>query len=479
MSIPRKIAYNVVISSISKVASTALALVGIGMIARYLGQDGFGMYATALAFFSFFGALGDWGIYQSFTRDISRPGADEASIVSRVAGLRIVVSSAILAIAPLIAYFSPYDKELKYAIFITALAFFFSSFYQFIIGFFQKKLIMDKVALAEFLGKIVQVGTVYLGVKFQFGLAFITSSILFNMIFVLMFLIIITQKYVHFKIIFDRTFMKTFLISTAPIGLATLVAFIYGKADTIILSLLKSSQEVGIYGAAFKIIENVTFFPAMIVGLTMPLFSHSIIADRLKFQRMVNKNFKVFLVLVMPLIVGTLFLADGIIRIVTGPGFEQSATVLRIVIFSLGLIFFGHLSNSVLISAGLQKYMLRVFIFCALFSIVGNFLFVPRFSFLATAWINVITELLVVILTGYFAIKKLGLKIDLKKVPRILLASILMAGFLKLFSNWNFFLLLLASPIVYFVVLTILKVFSKDEIFSLIKKEPIAESIEI
>ena len=73
MSTPRKIAYNVVFSAAAKMAGTVLALVGIGFITRYLGKDGFGDYSTVLAFFFFFGALADLGLYSISTREISRP----------------------------------------------------------------------------------------------------------------------------------------------------------------------------------------------------------------------------------------------------------------------------------------------------------------------------------------------------------------------------------------------------------------------
>ena len=54
MVIARKIAYNVLVSSISKILATVLALVSIGLITRYLGKDGFGNYSTVIAFFAFF-----------------------------------------------------------------------------------------------------------------------------------------------------------------------------------------------------------------------------------------------------------------------------------------------------------------------------------------------------------------------------------------------------------------------------------------
>ena len=88
MSTPRKIAYNVVFSATAKMVGTVLALVGIGFITRYLGAGGFGDYSTVLAFFFFFGALADLGLYSISTREISRPGSNEKEILGNVFAIR-------------------------------------------------------------------------------------------------------------------------------------------------------------------------------------------------------------------------------------------------------------------------------------------------------------------------------------------------------------------------------------------------------
>ena len=50
----RKIAYNSVISAGARIIGLALSLIIIGLLTRYLGQDGFGYYSTVLAFLFFF-----------------------------------------------------------------------------------------------------------------------------------------------------------------------------------------------------------------------------------------------------------------------------------------------------------------------------------------------------------------------------------------------------------------------------------------
>lgn len=45
----------------------------------------------------------------------------------------------------------------------------------------------------------------------------------------------------------------------------------YLKTDTLILSLIKSPEEVGLYGAAYRIIDVPTTLPYMFAGIILPI----------------------------------------------------------------------------------------------------------------------------------------------------------------------------------------------------------------
>lgn len=471
MVIARKIAYNVVISSVSKVLSTILALVAIGFITRYLGREGFGNYATVLAFLSFFAAISDLGLYYIVTREISRAGADEEKILGNIFSIRLLSSLAMFLLSPIIIFFFSYPKEVNEGIIIVAASLLFSSGYQILNGVFQKNLAMDRVAIAELIGKIIQVAVVILAVKANLSFAWIISSLLLNMIVSFGIVFFLAKKYVRIHLRFDFDYWKIFLKESIPMGIATMITFAYFKMDTILLSVMKSSADVGIYNAAYKVLENITFFPAMIAGLVMPIMAHTIFTNRERFEDISNKTFKVFIVLVVPLVVGTLFLADDVIKLIGGAGFVESGQVLRILVFALAFIFFGQFFNTLLIVGNLQKRLMWTLGIAAIINIVLNLIFIPRFSYLAAAYISVITEFAVVVLTAYMSVKKLKYTPKIEKLPRIILAGVLMAIFLYLFKELNFFILAILSSAVYFILLWLFKAIETAEIISLISKK--------
>ena len=472
MAVARKIAYNVFFNATAKILATILALVSIGFITRYLGRDGFGDYATVLAFFSFFGSLADLGLYSVATREISRVGADEKKIMGNVFSLRLTSAIIVFLFSPLV-FLLPYSHDLKIGIIIAAASFVFSSAYSVLNGIFQKYLAMDKVAITELIGKVIQMGIIILAVKLDLGFSMIIFSLLVYMIFNFIIVLILSRRYVKFKFEIDFDYWKKFVKESLPMGIAVVITFLYFKTDTIMLSMMKSSSDVGIYNAAYKVIENITFFPAMMIGLILPLTARYIFTDRDKFHNISDKTFKFFVILIIPIIVGALFLSDGIIRLIGGGGFAESANVLRIIIFSLAFIFFGSFFNNILLAGNLQKKLMIALGFCAVFNISLNFYLIPRYSYIGASYTSVFTEMLVAIFGFYLSRKYLKYTPRVGNIGGMFASGIAMALFLFIFQGFNFFAIALGSTAIYLIFLYITRAISQDEVKSLFNREEV------
>lgn len=466
MALASRIAYNVVFNAIAKILSTALALVAIGFITRHLGKDGFGDYATMLAFFSFFNAIGDLGLQSVTAREISREGADESTLLSKVLTLRILISLSVLLLSPILVIFLPYSTDLKIGIVIAAAAFVFSSVSMTLNGIFQKHLAMDKVATIELCGKLVQLSIIILAVRENLGFTAFVLALFAYMAFNALTVFWYSRRYFTFSFHFDQKYWWQFLKQSLPLGIAAIVGFAYFKADTIILSFLRSSAEVGIYNVAYKVIENLIFFPAMVAGLVLPLMSRFIFTDRAKFDLIANKTFKVFLVLVVPLVIGVFFLAPQIVSIVGGSSFFESVAVLRILIFALAFIFFGQFFNIILVVGNLQGKLMQALIAAAVINIASNLILIPKFSYIGAAFTSVATEMIVVTLACMLVFKHTHYRPKVTHLGSILFSGTLMGLYLNFFPNLHLAILILGSIAIYLGSLWMTDAIEKEEILS-------------
>lgn len=465
MAVARKIAYNVVLNSVFKVFSTVvLSLYSIRLITEYLGPEGFGKYATVLAFFAFFTAIVDLGLAPLTAREISKEGANEKHILGRVLALRLLSSAVLLLFAPFILLIFDYEADLKIGIVIAAVAVLFSSSSLLLNGIFQKNLAMDRVAFVEFFGKLLQVILVTLIVRNDWGFLAIASTLLAALAFNALAVFWFSRSFVRFSLKVDVPFWKSFLLEASPLAATALITFAYFKLDTIILSVLQSNSDVGIYNVAYKIMENLIFFPAMLAGLILPLLSRTLTTNRVLFEDIVDKTFKVFLLIVLPLVMGVWVLAPEIIAIVSGAGFDESVRVLRILVFALGCIFFGHYFNMILVVSGAQKKLMKALLVAAVVNISLNVIFIPQYSYMAAATISLITECLVVILTGTLAFREIRFRPSFKPLVRIGLATLLMAVTMYYFDRYSFVIAGLTGAVAYVFGLWLTRVVTYQEI---------------
>jgi O-antigen/teichoic acid export membrane protein len=286
---------------------------------------------------------------------------------------------------------------------------------------------------------------------------------------------VLSMRYIKIRLRFEFSYWKKFLKESYPLGIAAVITFVYFKMDTILLSILRSSSDVGIYNAAYKVIENVSFFPSMIVGLVFPIIAQNVFSNRERFKEISDKTFKVFVLVVVPLVIGTMFLADGIVKLIGGSLFVDSAWVLRILVFALAFIFFSSFFNAILIAGNHQKKLMKVLFIAAIINVGANLIFIPMYSYYAAAAISVLTELFAAIVAFWIVAKELKYFPTLEKVGGIVSSGLIMAIFMFSFQRLNFILLAVSGVLIYAFSLWIFKAVRTEEITSIIRKKGVEE----
>lgn len=477
MTIVKKIAYNTFVSTGARIIGVALSLIGIGFITRYLGQEGFGSYSLILVFVSVFDVLADFGLYSLMTREISKPGADEKKVASNIFTIRIFTLLIFLAIAVVSVWFFPYPLKIKTGVAVMSLSCFFLSACQVLMGIFQKHLRTDKPSIAEILGRFFQLLLIVFVVHFDLGFLFVLIASLFSSVVIFLLSFIFSRKYIIVSFAFDFSYWKKIIREAIPIAISVILTLVYFKIDSIFLSLNFINRfspsplsDVGIYGIAYKVLEGLIFFPAMFVGLIMPLLSGSAVSDKEQFKKIFQKTLNILIIFVVPLIVGILILAIPIIKLIGGNNFIESAPVLRILSFAVGLIFLGSLFGNSIIALNRQKVGAWIYFGGMIFNIVTNLIFIPKYRYLGAAGTTVATEFLVTFLMIVLIYKTIHYFPSFRIVFKALIGGIAMGVFIWFFRGWNLFLLVGLGIAIYFGVLYFIKGIKKEEILLLIKK---------
>ncbi|MEI6835297.1 MAG: flippase [Candidatus Falkowbacteria bacterium] len=478
MNLSSKIAYNTIIQFIGKIISTVLGLISLAMMTRYLGQSGFGSYTTIITFISFFAIIADLGLTLVTVQMISRPGADEKKSLNNLFGLRLISIIIFLGLAPVVAIFLPYSAAIKTGILVAALSFLFPALNQVIIGLFQKRLRMDKAVIAETIGRIILVIGIWLVLLSDRGLNGVlwASVIAAALNFIISYLLAADDFFI--KPTFDLKIWQEIITKSWPLAVTIVLNLLYLKTDTLILSLIKSPEEVGLYGAAYRIIDVLTTLPFMFAGIILPILTASWFEEKkIYFNSVLQKSFDLMAIFSLPIIAGTLVLARPIIVLVAGQEFAGSGLILKILIFALVAIFLGCMFAHGVIAINRQRKMIGAYIFVSITSLVFYLIFIPRFSYYGAAAVTIYSEAAIAFLSAYVVWRYTRFIPNLKIVGRAAMAAIIMwLGLLIIPESFYYTWLGLItsgglSIILYLIVLYLIKGLTKDDLKILLNKK--------
>lgn len=469
MSYTQKIAHNTIIQLAGKMLGLIFSILTLGLITRYLGPTGYGYYTTTLAFLQVFGILIDFGLQMITVQIISDPKFDESKIFSNIFTLRLT-TSLIFFLAPLVALFFPYPNIVKVGIAINALTYFFIAQSTVLVGLFQKHLRMGKVALADLANKALYFALVIIGLYFKKNLLWL---LFFGMItngIYLVILVYFANTLTKIKLLFEKDAWILILSRSWPIALTIALNLIYFKADTIILSLFRTQEEVGIYGASYKILEVLIGLSYLFLGLLLPLMTQSFAQKEFqRFRRVMQNGFDVMAIISIPMIFGTLVIGKKIMVIVAGSQYEASGSILQILILATAAVFIAAVFGYGIVAINEQKRMIVFYAINAALSLTAYIYFIPIYSYWAAAWITVLSEIFILFSSLYILYKNTQFLPNPSILIKSLVASIAMCVPLYMFNSLPVIINAVIALSAYMAALYLVKGVSKETLVEIIK----------
>lgn len=438
MSTEKRIAKNTLYLALGKVLSTGLGVLTIALLLRYLSVDDYGRYTTVLAFILLFGTFVDFGLNLTTTQDISLPGIDVPRTLSAIFTLRLLVNIILVLLLPVILLAFPYEQTVKDAILISSVLFFTFSLFQVLASYFQMMLEAGKVAFAELAGRAVLLLTTMLAIYFGFSFIEIMLTIVASSLVQLWALLRFTSRAIRLTLTIDRAIWGRIISKTWPIALSVIFTAIYFKGDAIILSLARPYQDVGIYGAAYKILEVLITLPILFMGLVLPHLARQFSqGDTGGFNETIQKAWDALAVVTIPLVVGTLILAEPIMGLIAGAGYEPAANVLRILIVAAGFIFLGSLFAHAVVAIGKQRAMVKYYALAAALSVALYIIYIPTYTYYAAAGVTVLSEGLIALAASVMVWRRAPFRLSMRGFAASLGSSVVMGFVLYALSGLN------------------------------------------
>jgi O-antigen/teichoic acid export membrane protein len=360
-------------------------------LARILGVANFGILEFAGSILTYLLLIADFGLELWGTREASN-SADLPALAARVVPLRLLLASVSFALLLALLPLFPRYPSLRAILILYGLTLFAQalSLKWALMG--QQN--MSAVARGLALGQLMFAAAVVMFIHSPAGLLWVpvfrlVSDLAITIYFALWF------RRMHGRLPprMNLQGMGFILKPAFTIGFSLAMGLLNYNFDAVLLGFLRGATFVAWYNAAYKLLMvgvgvAITYF----VGL-FPSLSRLYVEDREGLRLVVRRTTGLWLVFVVPMVVGGTFLADPVIRLLYGSAYANSVVPFRILLWSAAFVVLRWVYMDSLRATGHQALDLRCAITSASLNVTLNILLIPRFGMIGAASATVFADL--------------------------------------------------------------------------------------
>lgn len=399
MSIKISVAKNTFFQLIAKFGTSATTLLLTIIISRLLGTEIFADYTVVVTYVTLFFILADFGVNAIVVKDFSQRPSSVKDNYTKLISFRMFTGLLIMFVALTLLRFMPYEDNVKQAIIITVPILLFQSMYKAPSVIFQSFLKYKYFAISSVLGSLTVLLSVILLINLtNVDVIILSACLSFGYLITLIFGLFFTRKYISLSTkIFDLKYWKYIFLDALPLGIGLFFNTIMIQADRFLLSILVPPIYLAIYSIAYRIFEFVIVIPTYFMNSVYPILSSKILSDQAEYKRLVSKTIK-YLFLGATL---TTLLITPISKYIIGfiwPGELSLAYIpLNILVTGSVLFFISAPLSWIVLLEGKQRSLPYIYGIAMLINIMLNIIFIPKYNYVASSVITVITELMVLI----------------------------------------------------------------------------------
>lgn len=187
---------------------------------------------------------------------------------------------------------------------------------------------------------------------------------------------------------------KKIIYKSSIFVLISFFAGLYTKVDVFLLTHFKGVADVGIYSSGYKFFEAFMFIAASYNITSTPVFAKMLKAGKSHLLRRMRKDFEYLLLIGVLVALAVIIILPIILPYLFKQSYLAAIPVSRIVILSLPFVLLTSIFFNALYVLKKAHWVLYLFIFQSSVNIILNYIYIPRYSYVASAWITVLCEVL-------------------------------------------------------------------------------------
>lgn len=409
-----RIATNTGVQAFGAVLASLLGFATFVAITRGLGVDAFGDLTAAAVYLFIVTVIADVGFSGAVLREVSASPAELERVMRASVPLRALISAGAVALSAVVALAAPFNDRMTAAILIGTVGAFFTLMNFAVLPVLQLELRMHWAVVANLAGRIVTLaltlGALAAGLGFN-GVVAATSAGL-----AVTFLVdyAVVARLVSLRPVVDLAYWRSLSTGSVELGLSGAIGHIYFRVDALLVAVLRTPREVGLYGAAYKLIELAESLASFLPASVFPALTRYVAESDARMRPLVQRAFDLLLAMAAPLTVLMLAFPTEIISLTAGDDFAAAAPAVQILAPYVLFSFVGQLLWRMLLASHRDRALLLIAVAILTLNVALNLALIPIYGYKAAALTSVASQVVASVLTAVVVKRTLGFLPDLR-----------------------------------------------------------------
>jgi O-antigen/teichoic acid export membrane protein len=407
VSSARTIARNTSVQAVADVFGKVASLAFYVVMARELGQEGFGDFTFALSLALMTTVFAGFGVDQVIARTVSREATGAPRLLTDALTVKVGFGLAGIALALVVAFAGGYDADVTLAVAILAVAAVTELVTKIFHATFQGLDDMRPVAVAfliqRYFTAVVGIGLLVAGAGVvAMALVYLLGALLAQLFIAAR----LAGRSIRPEARMSPAGARALVRGSLALGITLILNTALFRVDATLLSLMEGNADVGVYGAAYRLLESTLFLSYAFVSALLPTLAR---LSGPALQEAYAVGMKLVATALLPL--GTVFVvfAEPIIELLYSDEYAAAVGTMRLLGAAAALYGVAYLSSYVLIA---QSRYLGVLPWATggvlVVNVVLNLILIPRYSYDGAAAVTSISEALLAVVFVVYARRVAG-----------------------------------------------------------------------
>jgi len=441
-----------------------------------VGPTEYGVFFSLFNLCYLFQIINDLGINNYNNISVAKDEKFLSQNISKILGLKIVLSIIFFSIICLVAICINYPEEYYPLLYLLAINQILVSFILYFrtnvsgLGYYKWDSvvsILDKFILIILLSYLLWF---YSSSIESFNIAwFIYAQMVSLIITLLVVVILLISKVKPTSFSFIPSFDTSLLKNSLPFALVILIMSAYSRIDGVMLEriLVDGKQEAGIYAASYRILDALNIIGFLFAGLLLPMFS-KLVASGEDTKPTLVLSFKLLIAISISVALYCNFFGNQLmLTLYPDQPIDYYSLILKFLTWGFLGIATTHIFGTLLTASHSLKKMNIVFALGLLINVLLNWYFIPIHKAIAAAATTMVTEFFVAVSLVLIVLNQFKYRIDSKTIISLLIYGAVLYGFYYSVSNLlvsEWYIGLILGIIVSFVVSLLLNIIDIREL---------------